>query len=149
MNLDTVLNFGLLIAWNLEQNEIGLANWIRFYFYCRRSFERIHNGRQYDVSFSFKCLSFMSLHFNLAYFILRDSLQCTIRGKNYGKNCYLGNFVFLPPSPLNNVEKQRAKLASSNVMGSQHCRGFATLQGGRRRFLNIIFKIHIIFCHWL
>ena len=57
MNLDEILDFGLLILSNLEQDEIGLANWIRFYIYCRRSFERIHNGRQYDVSFTFKCLS--------------------------------------------------------------------------------------------
>ena len=30
----------------------------------------------------------------------------TISDKNYGKNCYLDNFVFLPVSPLHNVEKQ-------------------------------------------
>ena len=28
-----------------------------------------------------------------------------------------------PLSPINNVEKQRGKLASSHVMGSQHCIG--------------------------
>ena len=26
-------------------------------------------------------------------------LKSTISDKNYGKNCYYGNFVFLPPSP--------------------------------------------------
>ena len=61
-NLDVILNFGLLIARNLEQNGIGLANWIRFYFYCWRRFERIHNGRQYGVIFRFKYLSCMTLH---------------------------------------------------------------------------------------
>ena len=30
---------------------------------------------------------------------------------------------FYPLSPLNNVEKQQAKLESSYVMGSQHCIG--------------------------
>ena len=44
----------------------------------------------------------------------------TISHKNYGKNCYLDNFVFLSPSPLNNVEEQWVKLGSSNEMGSQH-----------------------------
>ena len=42
----------------------------------------------------------------------------TISDKNYGKNFYLSNFVFLPPFPLNNVEKKQAKLASSHVMDS-------------------------------
>ena len=49
--------------------------------------------------------------------------ETTISDKNYGKNSYLDNFLFLPPSPLNNVEKKRAKLMSSDVMGSQHCIG--------------------------
>ena len=40
--------------------------------------------------------------------------------------------------PLNNVEKQWAKLASSYVMGSQHC------IGGEGGFLNRLFKIPII-----
>ena len=40
------LSFAVLIAWNLEQNGIELANWIRFYFYCRCRFERVHNVRQ-------------------------------------------------------------------------------------------------------
>ena len=31
--------------------------------------------------------------------------------------------VSLPLTPLNNIEKQWAKLASVNVMGSQHCIG--------------------------
>ena len=30
---------------------------------------------------------------------------------------------FSPLPPLNNVEQQGAKLASSNVIGSQHCIG--------------------------
>ena len=46
---------------------------------------------------------------------------------------------FYPLPPLNNVEKQRTKLVSSYVMSSQHC------IRGRGRFLNIIFKISIIF----
>ena len=29
---------------NLEHNRIGLANWIRLYFYYRRHFESVHNG---------------------------------------------------------------------------------------------------------
>ena len=49
-------------------------------------------------------------------------------------------FYSLPP--LNNVEKQWAKLVSTYVMGSQHCTGG---EGG----FYIISKIPIIFCHWL
>ena len=30
----------------------------------------------------------------------------TISDKNYGKNCYLDNFLFLTPSPPSFVEKQ-------------------------------------------
>ena len=68
----------------------------------------------------------------------------TISDKNYGKNRFLDNFLFLPPPPhppLNNVEKQRAKLVSSYVMDSQHC------IGGERGFLNRLFEIPITFCH--
>ena len=54
--------------------------------------------------------------------------QPAISDENYGKNCYLDNFVFLSPPPLKNVEEQWAKLASSNVMDSQHC------IGGEREF---------------
>ena len=54
MNLYAILNFGVLIAWSLEQNGIGLANWIRFYFYSRRCLVLIQNGRQYDVTVRFK-----------------------------------------------------------------------------------------------
>ena len=54
----------------------------------------------------------------------------------------LAYFHPLPPD-VENVEKQWAKLASSYVMGLQQCvRG----EGG---FLNTLFKIPIIFCHWL
>ena len=52
---------------------------------------------------------------HLIFQIFRQSVT-----KNYGKNCYLDNFVFLSPSPLNNVEEQWVKLGSSNEMGSQH-----------------------------
>ena len=65
----------------------------------------------------------------------------TINDKNYGKNWYLGNFVFLPLPPLNNVEKEWANLRSSYVMCSQHS------IGPEREFLNTLFKISIIFCH--
>ena len=66
----------------------------------------------------------------------------TISGKIYGKSWNLDNFVFLLPSPpLNNVEKEGAKVASSYVMDSQHCIGE---EGG---FLKTLFKITIIFCH--
>ena len=50
---------------------------------------------------------------------------------------------FYPLPPLNTVERQRAKIALSYVIGWQHCiRG----EGG---FLNTLFKITIIICHWL
>ena len=42
--------------------------------------------------------------------------EATISNRNYGKSCYLDKTLFLPPPPLNNVEKQSAKLASSYVM---------------------------------
>ena len=50
---------------------------------------------------------------------------------------------FCPLPPLNNVETQCAKFASSFVIGSKHC------IRGVRGFLNKLFKISITFCHWL
>ena len=44
---------------------------------------------------------------------------------------------------MNNLEKQWPKLGSSYAMGSHHC---IQKKGG---FLNILFKIPIILCHWL
>ena len=41
------------------------------------------------------------------------------------------------------MEKQWVKLASSCVMGLKHC---IVEEGG---FLNTLFKIPVIFCHWL
>ena len=40
-----------------------------------------------------------------------------------GKTAIQTNFCFSPLPPLKNVEEQRVKLTSSNVMGSQHCIG--------------------------
>ena len=50
---------------------------------------------------------------------------------------------FYPLPPLNNIEKQWAKLASSYVMGLQHC---IEGEGG---LLNTLFEIPIIFSHSL
>ena len=44
-----------------------------------------------------------------------------ISDKKYWKKCYLDNSIPLPL--LNNVEKQRAKVASSYVMGFRYCVG--------------------------
>ena len=41
--------------------------------------------------------------------------------KIMGKTVTLAISCFCPLPPLNNVEKQPAKLVSSHVMGSQHC----------------------------
>ena len=43
--------------------------------------------------------------------------------KIMGKTAIWTILCFSPLPPLNNVEEQWAKLASSNVMGSQHCIG--------------------------
>ena len=51
--------------------------------------------------------------------------------------------MFQPLFPLSNVEKQWAKVASKYVMVWQYC------IGGRGGILNTIFKIAIIFRHWL
>ena len=65
-------------------------------------------------------------------------LVTKIMGK---KVCRLDNFLFLPCSPLN--KKKLAKRKSSKLMHSQHC------IEGVRGFLRTLFKIPIIFCHWL
>ena len=43
--------------------------------------------------------------------------------KIMGKTAIWTILCFYPRPPLNNVEKQREKLASSYVMGWQHCTG--------------------------
>ena len=43
--------------------------------------------------------------------------------KIMGKTAIWTILCFSPLPPLNNVEEQWAKLASSNVIGSQHCIG--------------------------
>ena len=48
--------------------------------------------------------------------------------KIMGKTAIWTILSFSPLPPLKNVEEQWAKLASSNVMGSQHC------IGGEREF---------------
>ena len=40
-----------------------------------------------------------------------------------GKTAIWTILCFYPLSPLNNVEKQLSKIASSYVIGSQHCIG--------------------------
>ena len=71
------------------------------------------------------------------------TLKSYNQGQKLLENCFLENFLFLPPSPLNNVEKQCAKRVSSYVMGLQDC------IGGEGEFLDRLFKIFIIFYHWL
>ena len=66
--------------------------------------------------------------------------KLTINGKNYGKNWFLVNFLFLPPS-----------------LWVKLCDGFATLYRGETGergvggggLLNRLLKITIILCHWL
>ena len=61
---------------------------------------------------------------------LCKKIKCSIiSDKNYRKNCYLGNFVFLTPSSPNNAEKKRAKFASSYVTGRNN--GVKLLLSGR------------------
>ena len=67
----------------------------------------------------------------------------TISDKNYGKNCFSDNFVFLFPSP-----SQKCWGTMSKTCVSQWYR-FATLYRDRGGILNTLFKIPIIFCHWL
>ena len=62
-----------------------------------------------------------------------------------GKTVIWTVLCFSPLPPLNNVEEQLAKLASSNVVGSEHFMGGGT--GGGGGILKTLFKIPIIFCH--
>ena len=67
----------------------------------------------------------------------------SISDKNYGKNCYLGNFVFLSPSPSYQCWETTSKTCVNL------CYGFARLHRRRGGFLNIYFKIPTTFCYWL
>ena len=63
--------------------------------------------------------------------------------KIMGKTGIWTILCFSPLPLLNNVDEQWAKLASSNVMGSEH--GI----GGKGSILNLLSKIPVIFCYWL
>ena len=63
--------------------------------------------------------------------------------KIMGKTAIWAFSCFYSPPTLNNVEKQRAELPWSYAMVLQHS---IKWDGD---FLNIIFRIPIIFCHWL
>ena len=65
----------------------------------------------------FKTTNCKRLHVNFSDFF-RQSVT-----KIMGKTAIWAISYFYPLLPLNNVEKQRAKLASSHVMGSEHCIG--------------------------
>ena len=67
----------------------------------------------------------------------------TISDKNYGKKCYLDNFVFLSLS----LSEQCWGIMSKTCV--KQCYQFTTLYKGRGRILNTLFKIPIIFCQWL
>ena len=45
------------------------------------------------------CYSFRNICLSAVKKVCKSSELSTISDKNYGKNCYLGNFVFLPPTP--------------------------------------------------
>ena len=62
--------------------------------------------------------------------------QPTISDKNYGKNCYLDNFVFLSPPP-----SQQCWGTMSESCVKQLCYGFRKLYRGREGILNALFKI--------
>ena len=85
----------------------------------------------------FKRTNCKILHSNFSDFFRQSVI------KIMGKIAIWAISYFYPLPPLNNVEKQPAKFPSSYFMGSQHC------IGGRAGLLSIIFKIPIIFCHWL
>ena len=61
-------------------------------------------------------------------------LWTTISGKNYGKSCYLDDFLVLPIFPLNNVEKKMSKTCV------EQCYGLTTLYRGERGIFKHIFK---------
>ena len=65
----------------------------------------------------FKTTNHKILHLNFSDFF-RQSVT-----KIMGKTALWAISCFYPLPPLNNVEKERAKLASSYVMGLQHCIG--------------------------
>ena len=66
-----------------------------------------------SLSLNQKVVKTTFVEINLQQIEKRSFKSQKISDKNYGKNCFLENFLFLPP--LNNVEKQWAKLASSYV----------------------------------
>ena len=83
------------------------------------------------------------LHISYALRAIYKSSVIKIDDKNYLKAAISTILCFCPLPRPNNVEKQLAKLASSYVVGLQHC------IGGEGGFLNTLFRFSIIFCHWL
>ena len=65
----------------------------------------------------FKTTNYKILHLNFSDFFRQSVTEVM------GKTAILTISCFYPLPPLNNVEKQQVKFASSYVMGSQHCVG--------------------------
>ena len=78
---------------------------------------------------------------NLSYIFGFTTLQLQSVTKMMGKTATWTMSYFYPLSPLNNVEKQSEKRASSYVMGLPHCIGWDV------GFLETLFENSIIFCH--
>ena len=77
---------------------------------------------------------------NLSYIFGFTTLQQQSVTKMMGKTATWTMSYFYPLSPLNNVEKQSEKRASSYVMGLPHCIGWDV------GFLETLFENSIIFC---
>ena len=69
--------------------------------------------------------------------------SATVSDKSYERNCYLDNFVLLLPSPSHQCCETMSKICVTL------CYGFATLYRWRGGILNKLFRILIIYCHWL
>ena len=114
-----------------------LAPWCSGYHYCTTSF----NNAWTQVLRWFKSFSRRvgdSRWWGSLTMVPAGNKSKSLSSVNHTTKAIHHQFITLP---LNNVEKQWAKLASSYVMGSQHC------IGGEGGFLNTLFKIPI-FCHW-
>ena len=106
-----------------------------------------------SIQYSPKYKGFLTDNFNTEINYMSVSCDiCNLKGfvkdiqlvtKIIGKTAIWTISYFYRVAPLNNFEKQWTKLASSYMIGLQHC------LGGEKGFLNTIFKIPIIFCHWL
>ena len=118
---------------------LGLWKYWRLLWYWRNgwlnAFKVIKNNKLYNTILKYNTIPYHTIPYHT---IPYHTVPYICFQKTSDKICLVPTLF-----PLLTMLKKWTKLASSFVMGFQHC------IGGEGVVLNTLFKITIIFCHWL